>query len=135
MKFLMAVFTWLYSGWSPRLDKARKECGTPRLPRNYGSLVVPASLSLYHHQIAVLSSEPGHSMSHPEAWYQTKAKELPLLLISTTCVFVTPLQPQMIFCVLLRIFWKACITKAHVLLNRRANPFVFVWYQASGWDT
>ena len=94
---------------------------------SYGSWVVPTSLSLYHHQTAVLSSEPGHSVSHPEAWYQTKTKGLALLLISTTCVFVIKLlQPQMISCVTLRIFRYACITKTHVVLNRRANPFVFV---------
>ena len=52
----------------------------------------------------MLSSEPGHSVSYPEAWYQTKTKGLALLLISTTCVFVIqPLQPQMISCVLLII--------------------------------
>ena len=103
---------------------------------NCGSWVVPAFLSLYHHQAAVLTSEPEHSVSHPEAWYQTKTKGLSFLLISTTCVFVIqPLQPQMISCVLLRIFWYACITKTHVVLNKGVNPFVFVWYKASGWDT
>ena len=35
----------------------------------------------------MLSSEPGHSVSHPEAWYQTKTKRLALLL-SNRCVFV-----------------------------------------------
>ena len=51
----------------------------------------------------MLSSEPGHSVSHPEAWHQTKTKGLALLLISTTCVFVIQsLQPKMISCVPLR---------------------------------
>ena len=50
-------------------------------------------IKLHHHQAAVQSSEPGHSMSHPDAWYQTKTKGLAPLL-STTFVFVTQLfQP------------------------------------------
>ena len=29
VEFLMAVFTWWYSGWHLQFDKARKECATP----------------------------------------------------------------------------------------------------------
>ena len=89
----------------PEIKQSISVQRSPGSSMNYGSWVVPASLSLYHHQAAMLSSKSGHLVSHPEAWHQTKTKGLAVLLISTTCVFVIQsLQPQMISCVPLRIF-------------------------------
>ena len=34
VKFLIAVFTWWYSGWSLQFDEARKDCETPSALNN-----------------------------------------------------------------------------------------------------